>query len=292
MSSLEAWRAVAGCRRFAIGVHARPAAVTFVTSALEPPPDALSIPIHLCSLPVQKVNGNLAAESQAGGRIESMRRRAAGARILSWLDASLLYKARNMKIKNLLIAMSLMLVAGPSMAEVGVSVTVGEPGFFGQIVLGDAPRPLLLAPRPIIIEPLPPRVVYEPLYLYVPVVESSNWARYCRRYRACGRPVYFIQERWYRNVYVPHYRKHRHNYDRRYREHHADYVRHEDHGAREHDGHGGGRGQDNHGGGRGHDNHGGGRGQDNHGGGRGQDNHGGGRGRDNHGDQGGRDHHR
>jgi hypothetical protein len=121
-----------------------------------------------------------------------------------------------MNMKSLLIGLSLTLAAGPTLAEVGVSVTVGEPGFFGHIEIGDAPRPVLLAPQAVIIERAPRAVVVEPLYLYVPRRESSDWRRNCSRYQACGRPVYFVSEGWYRDVYVPHYHKRRKEYDGRH----------------------------------------------------------------------------
>ncbi len=144
-----------------------------------------------------------------------------------------------MKKKIALIApvlMALGLSAGfatPAMADVGVSINIGEPNFFGRIDIGDAPRPVLRAPRPVIIERGPPNVVVEPVYLHVPVSESQNWRRYCGRYDACGRPVYFVQDTWYRNVYVPHYQGHREDFDRRYHERHDDH--HDWHGERRED---------------------------------------------------------
>lgn len=121
-----------------------------------------------------------------------------------------------MRFRSVLLAISLGLVSAPSMADVGMSITVGEPGFFGHIEIGDAPRPVLVAPAAVIIEPAPPRVVVQPLYLYVPSAERKDWRRHCGRYHACGRPVYFVRESWYRDVYVPHYRQHRVEYDRLY----------------------------------------------------------------------------
>jgi hypothetical protein len=51
-----------------------------------------------------------------------------------------------------------------------------------------------------------------PIYLRVPNDHSRNWRRYCGRYNACSRPVYFVRDDWYRDVYVPRYR---HIHDRR-----------------------------------------------------------------------------
>lgn len=89
-------------------------------------------------------------------------------------------------------------------ADVGVSVTVGQPGFYGRIDIGDFPRPVLVYPEPIIVRPI--GVAYEPIYLHVPPGQAKKWRNYCGQYNACGRPVYFVQDRWYNDVYVPEYR--------------------------------------------------------------------------------------
>ena len=136
-------------------------------------------------------------------------------------------------MKRLLILLGLACTAAPAFADVGVSISIGEPGFFGRIDLGDAPRPVLVAPRAVVIERPPPHVVLEPIYLHVPVEESRNWRHYCGRYDACGHPVYFVQDRWYKTVYVPHYHRHHEQYERFYRERHDD--RHDWHGERHDD---------------------------------------------------------
>ena len=94
-------------------------------------------------------------------------------------------------------------------ADVGVSVSVGQPGFYGRIDIGDYPypQPALIYPEPIVIQ-RPIGVVYEPLYLHVPPGQARKWGHYCGNYNACGRPVYFVQDRWYNDVYVPRYHEH------------------------------------------------------------------------------------
>jgi hypothetical protein len=57
-----------------------------------------------------------------------------------------------------------------------------------------------------VIQPVPVGVAAQPIYLYVPPGHAKNWRKHCHRYHACGQPVYFVQERWYHDVYVPHYR--------------------------------------------------------------------------------------
>lgn len=93
-----------------------------------------------------------------------------------------------------------------SAADVGVSVQVGQPGFYGRIDIGDAPRPMLVYPEPIIVQPAPVAVVRQPIYLRVPPGHAKHWAKHCHRYSACGQPVYFVQEQWYEDVYAPRYR--------------------------------------------------------------------------------------
>ncbi|MEP6657815.1 MAG: hypothetical protein ABJC33_11310, partial [Betaproteobacteria bacterium] len=32
-----------------------------------------------------------------------------------------------------------------------------------------------------------------------------DWRKHCRKYNACGQPVYFVQENWYNDVYAARY---------------------------------------------------------------------------------------
>ncbi|HSD60975.1 MAG TPA: hypothetical protein VLC55_08985 [Burkholderiales bacterium] len=88
-----------------------------------------------------------------------------------------------------------------------MSVTVGQPGFYGRIDVGNFPPPVLVYPEPVVIRPVPVGVVYEPIYLHVPPGHAKHWSKHCRKYNACGRPVYFVQDHWYNEVYVPQYRE-------------------------------------------------------------------------------------
>lgn len=90
-------------------------------------------------------------------------------------------------------------------AGVGVSINVGEPGFYGQIAVGDAPPPELIYPQPVWIERGPAYI--EPIYLRVPIGYERNWRYYCGRYHACNRPVYFVRDSWYSRIYAPYYRQ-------------------------------------------------------------------------------------
>jgi hypothetical protein len=130
---------------------------------------------------------------------------------------------------NRLIAGALAALAiGSAQAQpqVGVSVSVRQPGVWGRIDIGGLPPPVLVLPQPVLISP--PRVVVqrEPIYLYVPPTHQQNWRRYCGRYGACGQPVYFVQDRWVRE---------------RYAEHHPGWDRGRHRGWEKHGGHGHGR---------------------------------------------------
>lgn len=94
---------------------------------------------------------------------------------------------------------------GARAADVGVSVNISEPGFYGRIDIGRVPAPVLIYPQPLIIEQRSVNVMRQPIYLRVPPGHEKKWNKHCRRYNACGQPVYFVQDGWYRNVYAPHY---------------------------------------------------------------------------------------
>jgi hypothetical protein len=92
-------------------------------------------------------------------------------------------------------------------ADVGVSVTVGQPGFYGRIDIGNAPPPVLIYPQPVVIQRVYVAQPPPPLYLHVPPGHAQKWSKHCHKYDACSRPVYFVKDDWYNNVYVPHYQQ-------------------------------------------------------------------------------------
>ncbi|TAM10737.1 MAG: hypothetical protein EPN72_09765 [Nevskiaceae bacterium] len=100
-------------------------------------------------------------------------------------------------------------VSVPAMAQVGVSISVGQPGFYGQINLGSAPVPQLIYQQPVVVAQVPQYVGVAPIYLRVPPGYERHWSKHCAAYRACGRPVYFVTNDWYERHYVPYYREHR-----------------------------------------------------------------------------------
>lgn len=116
-------------------------------------------------------------------------------------------------------------------ADVGVSVSIGQPGFYGRIDIGDYPypQPRVIYSQPRIIERV--YVEREPIYLRVPPGHAKNWRKHCHQYSACGERVYFVQDNWYQREYAP-----------RYQEHHRD--RHDDRRDEYRDDHRGKRGHD------------------------------------------------
>ena len=92
-----------------------------------------------------------------------------------------------------------------SAVDVGVGVTIREPGVYGRIEIGSRPPPPLYYPQPVIITRPAVVVAEPPMYLYVPPGHARNWRKHCGHYNACGRQVYFVKEEWVRDEY---YREH------------------------------------------------------------------------------------
>jgi len=106
-------------------------------------------------------------------------------------------------MKQTLLAAIALAAALPSFAaDVGVSVQISQPGVYGRIDIGRFPQPQLIVQQPVIIG-RPVVAQPEPMYLWVPPGHRKNWGRYCGQYRACGVPVYFVEERWYREHVYP-----------------------------------------------------------------------------------------
>jgi hypothetical protein len=103
-------------------------------------------------------------------------------------------------MKLILLAALLVAATGPSNAsDVGVSVSIGQPGFYGQLDIGGYPPPQVIYRQP--------RVSYDspPLYLRVPPGHAKNWSKHCGAYNACNQRVFFVKDSWYNKQYVPRY---------------------------------------------------------------------------------------
>jgi hypothetical protein len=108
-------------------------------------------------------------------------------------------------MKKLLATIALAAAASaPALADnFGVTVGMGDNGYYGRIDIGNTPAPVVYNPQPLIIEQQ--RVYVEPVYVRVPEGHRKHWSHHCGAYNACGRPVYFVQDNWYHNTYRPQY---------------------------------------------------------------------------------------
>ena len=129
-------------------------------------------------------------------------------------------------------------------ADVGVSVSIGQPGFYGRLDIGGYPQPQVIYTRPRVIERV--YVEREPVYMRVPPGHAKNWRKYCRKYNACGERVYFVQDNWYNQEYAPRYQEQHYNQrDERRNERDNDH-RGNDHQGKDNRGNGHGYGHDKH----------------------------------------------
>ncbi|MES2490525.1 MAG: hypothetical protein V4607_12105 [Pseudomonadota bacterium] len=145
-------------------------------------------------------------------------------------------------MKRILFAAVLAVAAVPAFAQVGVSVSVGQPGFYGQIDIGSAPRPQVIYAEPRVIERT---VIGSPIYLRVPPGHAKHWRKHCGAYNACGRPVYFVRDSWYSQQYVPYYNQH-HGGGHRGPDHDRGHDRRDHHGKGHGNGKGHGKDRDHH----------------------------------------------
>ena len=111
-------------------------------------------------------------------------------------------------MKTLILAASLLALSSTAIAgNVGVSINIGQPGFYGRINIGDLPQPRVIYAQPVMVERPVRYVERQPIYLRVPPGHAKHWSKHCRAYNACGQQVYFVQDSWYTNEYAPHYRE-------------------------------------------------------------------------------------
>lgn len=112
-------------------------------------------------------------------------------------------------MKHLMLIGAVVAITTPAMAgDVGLTVSINQPGLYGQITIGDVQGPpQLIYARPVVIL-RGPEYASQPIYLHVPPGHEKHWSKHCAQYRACGRPVYFVRDDWYNREYAPRH-KHR-----------------------------------------------------------------------------------
>jgi hypothetical protein len=115
--------------------------------------------------------------------------------------------------------------------DVGVSVQISQPGVYGRVDIGRFPQPQVVVAQPIIItrpvvvvQQAPPP---QPIYMWVPPGHQKNWRRHCGQYRACGVPVYFVQDQWY-GEHVKGHGKDKHKYKNKDKGHDKGKGKHDD----------------------------------------------------------------
>ena len=89
---------------------------------------------------------------------------------------------------KILSAVLIGMCAGPVIAgDVGVvEISLGEPGFYGKIDIGNFPQPQLIYSQPVVIQRAPEFVSAPPIYLHVPPGHEKHWSKHCAQYNACG----------------------------------------------------------------------------------------------------------
>jgi hypothetical protein len=115
-------------------------------------------------------------------------------------------KPASIAVRTVFAALSLAAASSSTLAgvDVGVGVTIREPGVYGRIEIGSgAPPPPVIYPQPVVIaQPAVIVAPQPPMYLYVPPGHARKWGKHCHRYDACGRQVYFVKEEWVQAQYV------------------------------------------------------------------------------------------
>jgi hypothetical protein len=143
-------------------------------------------------------------------------------------------------MKRILYAAALATITASAFAaDVGVSITIGQPGYYGRLDIDGYPPPQVIYREP--------RVIYrsamqhQPIYLHVAPGHQKNWRKHCREYNACGERVYFVRGDWYEHEYIPHYQKRHHDRRDDRRDDHRDDHRGDNGDNRHNDNHDHGR---------------------------------------------------
>jgi len=112
-------------------------------------------------------------------------------------------------MKPILLIPFLAFLGTPALqAQAPININLGEPGYYGPIVIDDSyPKPRLMFSDPRVLDEA--HRTGRPLYLHIPPGHAKDWEKHCKHYDACDQPAYFVEESWYSDEYVPAYQKHR-----------------------------------------------------------------------------------
>jgi hypothetical protein len=99
-------------------------------------------------------------------------------------------QGKETNMKRILFAIMITLIAATAAhaADVGVSVSFGQPGFYGRFDVGSFPPPVVYV-HPVVVRPALV-VVARPVYAYVPPGHMKHWYR-----DHYGYPVYYRHDR-------------------------------------------------------------------------------------------------
>lgn len=108
------------------------------------------------------------------------------------------------------IAATLITFNNTALAEVGISVNIGQPNFYGQLDPNGYPQPRVIYRQPKAIWQVP--INQPPIYMRAPRNQAKNWNKHCKKYNACDQRVLFVQDGWYNREYAPRYQEQHGNY--------------------------------------------------------------------------------
>jgi hypothetical protein len=109
--------------------------------------------------------------------------------------------------RNVAIATIAIVTAAPlaGAADMDASAVLSDitPGVYGRLDTAKKPNPPLVYEQPMFVERPDTAGRVEPLYMHVPPEHAKNWKKYCDKYQACARPVYFVKSAEYEPGYEP-----------------------------------------------------------------------------------------
>lgn len=89
--------------------------------------------------------------------------------------------------------------------DVGVSINIGQPNYYGRIDPNGYPQPQVIYRQPRAVNRIP--INQPPVYMRVPPKQAKNWRKHCGKYNACDERVLFVQDSWYNRQYAPRYQE-------------------------------------------------------------------------------------
>lgn len=102
--------------------------------------------------------------------------------------------------------LALLLGAASAGASTQVNISIGDSGYRGVLPALSGWRPEVWNSSPVVAIGAAAAGLAA-VYLNVTDSERRDWKRHCGKYDACGRPVYFVKNDWYRGTYAPEYRR-------------------------------------------------------------------------------------